>query len=116
LRKKAFFAVFLAFFVLCGGGRSGDWVIICRDKGGWTYEAELTSLKGEPNGQVSCLVRTHKGGHSQQALWTLDKSQNSLRVGDGPAEKIRSGSVASSIFRFLEARAARDSREKDRAG
>jgi hypothetical protein len=105
LRKKAFFAVFLAFFVLCGGGRSGDWVIVCQDEGGWTYQVELDSLKRAPDGRLICLVRTHKEGHSQQALWSLDKSRNTLQVGDGPVEKIRSGSVADRVRRFLDSKA-----------
>ena len=104
LKKKVFFAIFLAFFVLFGGGRSGDWVIVCRDVEGWTYQVELKSIEIASDDRLKCLVRTEKDGHAQQALWTLDTRRNTLRVGDGSAEVIRPGSVADRVRRLVEAR------------
>ena len=102
LRKKAIFAIFLAFFVLFGGGRSGEWVIVCHDRAGWTYQVDLQSLENRSDGKVACRVRSHQAGISTEDVWLLDKQHNTLQVADGPVEAIRHGSVAYRMIRFLD--------------
>ena len=104
LRKKAVFAIFLAFFVLFGGGRSGEWVIVCHDQAGWTYQVDLESVRNLSSGMIACRVRTHQGEQSTESNWVLDKQSNTIRVDDGPAEPIRHGSVAYRMVRFLDHR------------
>ena len=102
MRKKAVFAIFLAFFVLFGGGRSGEWIIVCHDQAGWTYQVDLQSLQNQSDGKVVCRVRTHQGDESTENDWVLDKQQNTLQGAGGAVEPIRHGSVAYRMIRFLD--------------
>ncbi|MCA9778861.1 MAG: hypothetical protein KC800_19165 [Candidatus Eremiobacteraeota bacterium] len=114
LRKKAVFAIFLAFFVLFGGGRSGEWVIVCHDQAGWTYQVDLRSLENRPDGKIACRVRTHQGEVARENLWLFDRQENTLQIEDGPVEEIRHGSVALRVVRFLDHQPLEGGEERSR--
>lgn len=115
VKKKALFVAFLALFVVFGGGRAGDWVIVCRDQDGWTYEVDLQSLRVE-DGRYDFQVLVERDGQSQHGRWTIVRNGPTLQIEDGQIERILPGSVASRILRFLESSTEAGDGKKVRPG
>lgn len=106
MRNRVGFLFLVAFFTVFGAGRSHDWSYITTDRSGWSYSADLLSVKVEPSQKViRCRVMAlHDGGGKVVDRWRLDIEQQRLtRDSTGVAESILPGSVADrAIFFFRE--------------
>ena len=101
MRKKLLFVALVALFTLFGGGRIGDWFILCADQDGWIYEVDNQSVELLPGGEVSLRVKAGKGSHVRVASWLIDPGKNTLRVDSEAPMNIAPGSVASRVLVYL---------------
>ena len=106
MRNRVGFLFLVAFFTVFGAGRSHDWSYITTDRSGWSYSADLLSVKVEPSQKViRCRVMALNGGGGRVVdRWCLDIEQQRLtRDSTGVTEPILPGSVAErAIFFFRE--------------
>lgn len=107
MRGRLGFLFLVAFFTVFGAGRSHDWSYITTDKSGWSYSADLLSIKVESSEKVVfCRVMAlHDGGGKVLDRWRLDIEQRLLtRDSTGVAEPILPGSIADRTILFLRER------------
>lgn len=103
-KRKCFFLLLVAFFVLFGGGRSERWSIVCQDQQGWTYEIDISSINKQSDETIALRVKSERDGHWRIDDWLLDPTHNALSIESGPQQAILFGSVAAQVMLQLRER------------